>query len=184
MTGNELAADVAKIVNWNGVEKLNYWYSESANLINGTDGTYYQPFRTKEQRLYSFNPDMCRSYYLTYLKENKIDGIKLYDFHLPPNIFYNSTLNPENEGFCHPKDKCYGNGVQNISSCYGGVSGFVSQPHFLNADQRIIDSVSGLAPNSDEHDFVLHFEPVTGVPISGAIRLQINFFMPQSDKIE
>jgi hypothetical protein len=36
----------------------------------------------------------------------------------------------------------------------------MSQPHFLNADDKFINSVNGLSPNKDLHDFVLHFEPV------------------------
>ena len=40
--------------------KLNFWESDSANLINGTDGTFYPPFLNRQKRLYSFNPDMCR----------------------------------------------------------------------------------------------------------------------------
>jgi hypothetical protein len=59
-TGVDLAANVARLVSWNGLEKLNYWYTPSANLINGTDGTFYPPFVTKETKLYSFNQEMCR----------------------------------------------------------------------------------------------------------------------------
>ncbi len=42
------------------LRKLNFWDSDKANLINGSDGTFYPPFRTRDQNLYSFNPQMCR----------------------------------------------------------------------------------------------------------------------------
>lgn len=180
MTGNDYASNVAKIITWNGIEKLSFWDTEYANLINGTDGTFYPPFLERDKRIYSFNPDMCRSYYLSYLKDGEIDGIKTYDFHLPKDAFYNATLNPDNAGFCK---ECLGNGVLNISSCYGGVSGFISQPHFLNAEQKFVDGVKGLKPDQNKHDFVIHFEPTTSVPLGGNIRLQISFYLLQNDKI-
>ena len=62
---------------------------------------------------------MCRSYRLEYLKDNIINGAKTYDFHLAKDMFYNSTLNPDNEGFC--SKNCLGNGVLDISKCYGGI---------------------------------------------------------------
>lgn len=181
MTGFDFASNVAKIISWDDLEKLNYWDSDSANLLNGSDGTFYPPFRTRDQTVYAFNPDMCRSYSLTYLRDNTVKGVKTYDFHLPKDIFYNSTENAANIGFCD--SNCLGNGVLNISKCYGGVSGFISQPHFLNADEKFIDSCYGLKPDSNLHEFILHFEPNSGVPIAGEIKLQISFFMSQNDKI-
>ncbi len=44
--------------------------------------------------------------------------MKVDDFHLPENIFANSTNNPDNIGFC--QDNCFVNGVLNVSECYGG----------------------------------------------------------------
>jgi lysosome membrane protein 2 len=149
-------------------------------MINGSDGTFFSPFRKRDDVLYAFSPDMCRSYKLTYLKDNVVDGINTYDFHLPHDIFYNDV--PGNEGFCD-EGYCLGNGVLNISKCYGGISGFVSQPHFLNAETKFRDAIDGMMPNQDIHDFVLHFEPTAGVPIAGNIRLQINFFMIRNEKI-
>ena len=34
-------------------------------------------------------------------------------------MFANHSINPNNLGFC-PNGKCLGNGVLNISKCYGG----------------------------------------------------------------
>lgn len=84
-------------------------------------------------------------------------NVNVYTFRLPSNVFDNSTLNPENEGFCD--GKCLGNGVQNITRCYIGPA-FVSKPHFLDADQTFLDNVVGLKPDREKHEFQLHFEPV------------------------
>lgn len=93
------------------------------------------------------------------MKDNQINNIKTYDFHFPENIFYNSTLNPENEGFCDD-NACLGNGVYNISKCFGGISGILSQPHFLNADEKFKNAFVGMNPDPEKHDAILHFEPV------------------------
>ncbi|CAF1030388.1 unnamed protein product [Brachionus calyciflorus] len=181
-TGNDNPLNVGKIVSWNGKKKLNFWSNDKANEILGTDGSFYPPFLNRTSRIDSFSPDMCRTYSLTYLRDNEIAGVKTYDFHLPENIFAEPSINPENEGFCD--GECFGSGVLNISNCYGGVSGFISQPHFLNADEKIKNSVDGLTPNKDIHDFIIHFEPTTGVPIGGNVRLQINFYLTQHDEID
>lgn len=76
-------------------------------------------------------------------------------------MFYNSTLNPNSARFCGISDKCLGNGVHNISKCYGGVSGFISQPHFLNAEDKFTNDIDGMNPNENLHDFILRFEPVS-----------------------
>ncbi|CAF0832075.1 unnamed protein product, partial [Brachionus calyciflorus] len=60
MTGNDDVLNIAKIISWNGKEKVDIWSSDQANMINGTDGTLYPPFLDRNKRLYSFSPDMCR----------------------------------------------------------------------------------------------------------------------------
>jgi len=144
--------------------EIGIWGNENADTLKGTDGTIYAPGLKKDATLFAYNPDMCRSYDLQFLKYNKVKGVKTHDFHLPENIFYNSTLNPLNEGFCN--GDCLGNGVQNISKCYGGVSSFISQPHFLNADKMFGDALIGMAPDKDKHDLVLSFEPVSKIKVN------------------
>lgn len=100
-----------------------------------------------------------RSLKLEYLQDNMIDGVETYDFHLAKDSFYNSTLNPENEGYCSGYD-CLGNGVFNLSRCLGGISMFGSSPHFLNAEEKFVQAVNGLNPNEQEHDYRLSMHPV------------------------
>ena len=57
---------------------------------------------------------------MEYLRDNEINGTKTLDFHFPKYMFYNTTFNPENAGFCGQNNKCFANGVQNISKCYAG----------------------------------------------------------------
>ena len=102
---------------------------------------------------------MYSSYTMTYLKDTKIRDLNTYTYHLPKDVFYNSSVS-DNPAFCGISDKCLGNGVHNISKCNGGVSAFISLPHFLNAEEKFAKSVKGIKPVEELHDYVLHFEPV------------------------
>ncbi len=70
--------------------------------------------------LRNFHLFLIRSFNLVFQRESTYKGIKVLDFHLPTNFFYNGTLNPDNEGFCNKN--CLGNGVLNISTCNSGIS--------------------------------------------------------------
>ncbi len=120
---------------------------------------------------------------MKFKEKKKLSNIDTLVFSLPRNLFYNSTLNIKNDGFC-ASDKCLGNGVQNISQCYGGLSGFISQPHFLNADEKFSESLNGIKSDVEKHDTSIYFEPTTGVPIYGNIRFQISFYVSNDDTID
>jgi hypothetical protein len=52
------------------------------------------------------------------------------------------------------------NAIYFISGIFIDISGYASQPHFLNADQKYLKAVIGLRPNESIHESVLHYEPV------------------------
>ena len=54
---------------------------------------------------------------MEYVKKSDVQGIETLEFHIPNNIFYNSTLNPDNEGFY--KENYIGNGVFSQKRCTG-----------------------------------------------------------------
>ncbi len=108
--------DIGKIKTWNDKTKTDFW-KNSADELKGSDGSFYAPFLTREQRRYAFNPDICRSYPVSYLRDGEVNGVKTYDFHLPNDVFSMKTL--QNEGYC--TDDCLGNGVLNISKCSQGL---------------------------------------------------------------
>ena len=98
---------------------LDFWGNDYTNMINGTNGAFVHPYLTENEILYIFNSAACRSLNFEFLKESTYNGVTVYQFHLPKNIFGNSTNNPNNYGFCE-KDVCLGNGVLNISLCSSG----------------------------------------------------------------
>ena len=80
-----------------------------------------------------------RSIYLTYEEEYKLKNIKLYRFSPPAEVFGNTTVNPDNEGFCVPDNSsCLDSGVLSVSRCkrewiqWGNIQlGNVNQLHSL-----------------------------------------------------
>lgn len=172
-------ANIGRVHAVNGLTKLSIWSSDNANKIKGSDGIIYPPFIKRDKPLYSFSSEMCRSLKLEYLQDNMIDGVETYDFHLAKEAFYNSTLNPENEGYCSGYD-CLGNGVFNLSRCLGGISMFGSSPHFLNAEEKFVQAVNGLNPNEQEHDYRLSMHPLTGAPVRAKARFQLSLYIPRN----
>ena len=96
-----------------------------------------------------------RSFILKSRKENEIYGIKVQDFSLSPDAFYNST---KNAGFF--KENYIGNGVFSLKKC-SGFPVYTSLPHFLYADPKFINSINGISPaDPDLHDAILKIYPV------------------------
>ena len=51
---------------------------------------------------------------------------------------------------------------------------FMSLPHYLYGDPRLLDQIEGLKPNLTKHRTMIYFEPLIGVPMRGNKRVQIN----------
>lgn len=175
-TGSSNCKNKGSVVTFNGKNKLDIWDNNDANTIKGTDGTMFPPFLSENHKLWFFNPEICRSIYFEYKEDTHLYDMDLKTYHFPKNIFYNSSLNPLNKGFCSD-NQCFINGVHNISRCYDGMSVFISQPHFLNAEENLKNEISGILPEDSKHETIINFDQNTAVPITGAIRLQINFYI-------
>ncbi|XP_061164515.1 cytoplasmic FMR1-interacting protein 2-like [Saccostrea echinata] len=163
---------------WNKEKTVPFWSTRTCNMINGTDGTIFPPFEDKGKTLYIFSSDICRSIYTVYQKEVKLKGIDLLRFAVPPRVFLNHKLNPDNEGFCTRPDLCLPSGLLNVSTCRQGAPVIMSQPHFLAADKKLVqDQVIGLTPDPEQHGTVLDVEPLTGVVMNAQKRLQLNVYI-------
>lgn len=108
---------VGWIERFNFSSNLAIWFDPYANMINGTDSTVWHPNVDKEQPIYSFMNDICRSVYVKYNRtyENPFK-INTYRFELPEDLFSNSS---DNQGFC-PR-KMLNNGSETIQCLPNGL---------------------------------------------------------------
>ncbi|KAK3099625.1 hypothetical protein FSP39_007180 [Pinctada imbricata] len=175
-------SDISKFAivdEWEGMRKLSYWTTDTCNMINGTDGTFFPPFIDKKDVLYTFCTDCCRSIYLTFNKLYVDRDIPLYSFMVPDELFGNTSAN---RGFCTPYGNCQPAGLLNVTVCRNAPI-FLSQPHFLGADTEVIHAVHGMNPTKGEHQTNIDVEPNTGIALNVNKKLQINVYIQNVSNI-
>ncbi|KAK7097192.1 lysosome membrane protein 2-like [Littorina saxatilis] len=176
-TGVDSVDNFAYIASWNCSRSLNYWTSDKANMINGSDGNRYPPFVDTSKSYYLFSSQLCRSLELSYLKSSELKDIDLARFTIPHRVLDDVNHNPDNRGFCTPKNSCLPAGLINASICQGGTPLVFSLPHFLDGDPEVRSRVMGMHPRRDEHEFIIDIEPITGMVMRHALRLQVNVYV-------
>uniref|UniRef100_A0A8B9R8N0 Scavenger receptor class B member 2 n=1 Tax=Anas platyrhynchos TaxID=8839 RepID=A0A8B9R8N0_ANAPL len=174
LSGERNYLNFSRIVEWKGKESLNWWTTKSCNMINGTDGTSFHPLISKDENIYIFSSDFCRSFYLVYDSSGSVAGIPTYRFVPSPMVFANTTINPDNAGFCVPPGNCPGTGVLNVSICKQGAPIFLSAPHFLPSRAKVIEDIEGMHPTKEYHETFVDINPLTGLVLQAAKRMQIN----------
>lgn len=175
-TGVDDLTKIGQFESFNHSDMLNYWSSDFANQLTGTDGSVIQPFLDENSTLTFFKPDYCRSIKATYAETITTDyDIRLIGYALDKETFASEATNPENAGFCTPRGNCLPAGVLNLTSCYGKPV-VLSNPHFLNADKKFINDINGLqmTPDEQKYNSIIYVEPLTGIPMRGNKRVQIN----------
>ncbi|XP_012731864.2 lysosome membrane protein 2c [Fundulus heteroclitus] len=176
-TGQQNYKDFARVDTWNGKSSLDWWTSDECNSINGTNGASFHPVISKNEVLYMFSSDLCRSLYAVYTDDVAVKGIPGYRFSPPFEVFANLTLNPANAGFCVPAGNCLGSGLLNVSACKQGAPIIMSSPHFYQADEKFVQDVFGMRPKKDDHQTAIDINPLTGFILQAAKRLQINVYV-------
>ncbi|XP_051536921.1 lysosome membrane protein 2c [Myxocyprinus asiaticus] len=178
-TGRQNYQDFARIDEWNGQSSLNWWSTDECNMINGTDGASFHPVITKAEKLYIFSSDLCRSLYALYESDVSVQGIPGFRFVPPSEVFANLTINPDNAGFCVPAGNCLGSGLLNVSACKEGAPIIMSSPHFYQADEKFVQDIFGMNPRKEEHETAIDINPLTGLVLQAAKRLQVNMYLQQ-----
>uniref|UniRef100_A0A8C7CFK4 Scavenger receptor class B member 2 n=1 Tax=Neovison vison TaxID=452646 RepID=A0A8C7CFK4_NEOVI len=174
LTGEDNYLNFSKIVEWNGKTSLDWWTTDTCNMINGTDGDSFHPLIDKEEILYVFPSEFCRSVYITFSDFESVRGLPAFRYKVPGEILANSS---DNAGFCVPKGNCLGSGVLNISICKNGAPIIISFPHFYEADQQFVSAIDGMHPNKDDHETFVDINPLTGIILRAAKRFQINVYV-------
>lgn len=142
-----------------------------ANRIHGTDANAFGRPITSD-KLGVFISDIYRSVFLQYVEDEDWNGVTTRRFGIQSKDMDNSTDNPANAQFY-----AFGpSGLENTTAATG-VPVFVSLPHFLHGDDRLVAAVEGLNPNEAEHESNLDMEPQTGLLTQAHKRLQVNYQM-------
>lgn len=156
-TGVDDITKFDRLENWQ-YEPTNTFFKGECSAFTGSAGEFYPPGITKEQTVSIFSPEICRSFHLDYEEEKNIYGVNTLKFSGGDRTVDNGTLYPENECYC--SGECVPLGLFNVSACKFGTPGFISFPHFYNADPFYLDQVEGLKPEKDKHQFFISYEPV------------------------
>ncbi|CAH8648829.1 unnamed protein product [Schistosoma margrebowiei] len=186
-TGAYNISNVGKVLEYNGVTSLNYWRTDYANMINGTDGSVIRPGLQMSSRISFFVPDFCRSFHsdaVDWATATHDSSVHLLRFASHPEQSQNATVNPLNAAFC-PKKKagpdCPPTGMIPLSPCSNpkiSVPIFACQPHFLGADPSIRAAMDGIRKPDEKLDStVLLIEPNTGFVLEAFKRVQINAYI-------
>ncbi|XP_067231942.1 lysosome membrane protein 2 [Chanodichthys erythropterus] len=175
-TGEQNYLDFGRIYTWKGEKMLSFWKTNQSNMINGSDGSAFHPFLTKEERLNVFTSDLCRSIHMRFEKEVEVKGIPAYRFTPPRDVLASGKNNPENEGFCVTK-KCLDDGVLDVSVCRKGAPVVVSFPHFHLGDKKYANAIDGISPVHEHHQTFLDLNPTMGMPVRAMKRAQINIHL-------
>ncbi|XP_076139637.1 lysosome membrane protein 2c [Alosa pseudoharengus] len=180
-TGSQNYQDFASVALWKGQSSLNWWTSDECNMINGTNGASFHPIVNQSETLYMFSSDLCRSMYAVFEKDVWVKYLPAYRFVPPSEVFANMTINPANAGFCVPEGNCLGSGLLNVSVCKQGAPIIMSSPHFYQADEKFVEDVIGMKPKKEHHETAIDINPLTGIVLRAAKRLQVNVLV---EKIE
>ncbi|KAL1458993.1 hypothetical protein WDU94_011012 [Cyamophila willieti] len=177
-TNPELAGQV---VNVNGVDTMTAWKARECNMVHGSDGSRFPPTKVgKKEPVSIFSRDSCRRLPLIFDTEGKFQKeIPSYKYTIDPDYFKSRTFN--NSCYCTTTSECSYDGVFDISSCADGAPILISQPHFLNGDANLTESLEGINPDKDKHDFSMDIHPRYGLTMGMVSRIQLNVQVKKSD---
>jgi len=164
-----------RMVSYDGMEKLNYWKSESCNRIDqSTTGDLNPPFQSPmPSTIKIFVNDLCRSFPLKFNGSSKSKKI-ITNRYILPSYAFNYEVDPENQCYCL-HDECPESGIFENSVCTNNSTASISFPHFMYAHHKYSKHIKGLEPNPDLHSFYLDVDPALGVVARASAKLQINF---------
>lgn len=179
MRGAKNLHDIGKVVEFQGEPEMDVWDGELCNELRGCEGSIFPPFRDERAPIWAFEAGICRSMATTYVGKSRYSGL--------PTARHEIDLGDiaaDEELHCFCKDGvCPVKGTLDLFPCVGTTL-VASMPHFLNADPKCLASVaSGLQPDAAKHIIFLDMEAISGTPLSGAKRAQLNFALKPLEKM-
>ena len=96
---------------------------------------------------------------MDYAEDTEVLGIPGYTYVGSRSVLDNGTSDPKS--WCNCAGVCAPQGVLNVSACRFGAPGFLSYPHFLDADPYFREKVNGMNPDRKRHQVYVTLEPVS-----------------------
>lgn len=179
-TGVDDISNLGILHSWNYEHETKY-YRDECSVVEGTTGELFPPLNIKND-LSVFATDVCRSVNIVPDGEYSSYDIVGQKWVGDYRVFDNGNRYSPAQCYCTSKlsecpDMPYG--VLNVSDCKFGAPAFVSYPHFYLADRVFLDSIDGLAPTKQDHEFYVALEPSTGIPLAVRAQLQLNVLLQQ-----
>ncbi|XP_030753770.1 sensory neuron membrane protein 2-like [Sitophilus oryzae] len=178
-SGQENKHEAATLVRFENVTYLSVWDggNSTCNKIRGVTAVFPANIE-KNMTFDTFSEDICRAIKLNYSGIQYIKNVEGYKFG-SVDAFRRSDAN---QCFCLNKTmdldgeyRCF-DGFLDLTSCQGAPA-LVSFPHFLYADEKYIQGVRGIKPNKTLHETYIVLEPMSGIPLALAKRVQFNMFI-------
>lgn len=66
---------LGQVVEFNGDIELNIYDEDDCNKWKGTDGLIFPPFLKKDQKIYAFAAELCRSLPIKYENDSSYEGV-------------------------------------------------------------------------------------------------------------
>lgn len=151
------------------------------NMIQGDfDGTLFPQNLQPNQSIWLFRKAFCRPVPMQFDKLGlTADGYDMIQYRFSDKLFDTPETNPSNKHYCY-KNKCPLKGLGTIAPCYYDIPIVLSNPHFMDADPKINESIDGMQPDPEIHTPYCQIHPKLGVPVGGSLKIQINLDVGQT----
>lgn len=142
--GSRDISTLGQVMAFNGETDLDLYSEAVCDKWNGTDGLIFPPFLSKNEPIFAFVPDLCRSVGLQFAQDSTYEDVKTsrFELEIPGN-------GPKN-CYCRDEDSCPPKGTMDLSICKGAPF-IASNPHFYDADPELLRDVVGLSPVKEKH---------------------------------
>ncbi|XP_053699106.1 protein croquemort-like [Sabethes cyaneus] len=179
-TGTDAWTNTGLMRSWNGETRVPYYRGE-CGIVHGSTGQVNPPMTRAQidnpEDFILFITDICSAMRLKYDGEFELGGVVGGLWIGDNRIFDNGHNFPETECQCTaPVEECPAlkPGLFDVSGCNFGAPLLVSFPHFYLADPSYLNSVTGLSPIRELHEFRYALHPFSGIPLTVNGRLQYN----------